>query len=416
MKIAIIGSGIAGLTAAHVLNREHEITVFEADERIGGHTATKDVELEGQRYAVDTGFIVFNDRSYPNFIKLMDQLDVASQPTEMSFSVSCAETGLEYSGSNLNSLFAQRKNIVSPYFLRLVKDILRFNREAQRDLDSNRLAVDMTLGEYLQQNGYSDGFMRHYLIPMTAAIWSASTPVVMGFPLVFFVRFFKNHGLLSINDRPQWRTIIGGSRRYLDPLTQTFSDRIRTGCPVHSVRRNATGAQVHSERFGTEQFDQVVFATHSDQALALLADPTPAESEVLEAVPYQVNDVVLHTDERLLPRLRSTWSSWNYLLDSYQQEHAVLSYNMNILQQIEAPVTFCVTLNKTDAIAADKILGRYQYSHPVFSTRSFAAQQKLQEINGSGGVWFCGAWCRNGFHEDGVTSALAVTEKLGMSL
>jgi predicted NAD/FAD-binding protein len=416
MKIAIIGSGISGLTAAYVLSRQHDVTVFEAEQRIGGHTATIDLELQGQRYAVDTGFIVFNDRSYPNFIKLMEQLDVPSQPTEMSFSVSCAQTGLEYSGSNLNTLFAQRKNIVSPYFLRLVKDILRFNKEAQRDLDSGTLAVDMTLGEYLQGNGYSEGFKRHYLIPMTAAIWSASTSVVMGFPLVFFVRFFKNHGLLSVNDRPQWRTIIGGSREYLGPLTRTFSDRIRTGCAVSAVCRNDTGVRVTSEGFGEELFDQVVFATHSDQALALLQDAAPPEREVLQAVPYQMNDVVLHTDERLLPRLKKTWSSWNYLLDSYQQDRAVLSYNMNILQHIEAPVTFCVTLNKTGAIAADKILGRYQYSHPVFSTQSFAAQQRLQAINGSGGVWFCGAWCANGFHEDGVASALAVTEKLGLGL
>ncbi len=416
MKIAIIGSGISGLTAAYVLSRQHDITVFEAESRIGGHTATIDVNLRGQQYAVDTGFIVFNDRSYPNFIKLMGQLGVPSQPSEMSFSVSCAQTGLEYSGSNLNTLFAQRRNIVSPYFLRLVKDILRFNKQAQRDLDTGALAADMTLGEYLQRNNYSEGFKRHYLIPMTAAIWSASTDVVMGFPLVFFVRFFKNHGLLSVNDRPQWRTIIGGSSQYLEPLTRKFRQHIRLNCPVVSVSRNASGVRVVSQSHGEEQFDQVVFATHSDQALALLENPTDPEREVLEALPYQLNDVILHTDEAMLPRLKSTWSSWNYLLDGYQQERAVLSYNMNILQHIEAPVTFCVTLNKTEAIDPDKILGRYQYSHPVFSIESFAAQHRLQEINGSGGVWFCGAWCRNGFHEDGVTSALAVTEKLGLEL
>jgi predicted NAD/FAD-binding protein len=416
MKIAIIGSGISGLTAAYVLNRQHDVTVFEAESRIGGHTATIDVRLQGQQYAVDTGFIVFNDRSYPNFIKLMEQLGVPSQPSEMSFSVSCAQTGLEYSGSNLNTLFAQRGNIVSPYFLRLVKDILRFNKQAQRDLDSGALADDMTLGEYLQRNHYSEGFKRHYLIPMTAAIWSASTDVVMGFPLVFFVRFFKNHGLLSVNDRPQWRTIVGGSSQYLEPLTRDFAQRIRLNCPVVSVSRNESGVRVVSPSYGEEQFDQVLFATHSDQALALLENPTGPERDVLEAVPYQLNDVILHTDEAMLPRLKSTWSSWNYLLDGYQQERAVLSYNMNILQHIEAPVTFCVTLNKTEAIDPDKILGRYQYSHPVFSIESFAAQQRLQEINGSGGVWFCGAWCRNGFHEDGVASALAITEKLGLEL
>lgn len=416
MKIAIIGSGISGLTAAYVLNRQHDITVFEASQRIGGHTATVDVNVQGQHYAVDTGFIVFNDRSYPNFIKLMEQLKVESQPSEMSFSVSCAQTGLEYSGSNLNTLFAQRSNIASPYFLRLVKDILRFNKQAQRDLDRGVLAADMSLGEYLQRNNYSEGFKRHYLIPMTAAIWSASTDVVMGFPLVFFVRFFKNHGLLSVNDRPQWRTIVGGSREYLEPLTREFSQHIRLECPVLSVSRKQHGVVVNTGQYGEEHYDQVVFATHSDQALALLDKASAAEHEVLEALPYQLNDVILHTDETMLPKLKSTWSSWNYLLDSYQQERAVLSYNMNILQHIEAPVTFCVTLNKTEAIDPGKILGRYQYSHPVFSIESFAAQQRLQDINGSGGVWFCGAWCRNGFHEDGVASALAVTEKLGLGL
>lgn len=416
MKIAIIGTGISGLTAAYVLQREHEITVFEAADRLGGHTATIDVKVQGQEYAVDTGFIVYNDRSYPNFIKLMQQLDVLSQPTEMSFSVSCAQSGLEYSGSNLNTLFAQRSNLVSPYFLRMVRDIMRFNKQSQLDLERGSLSPDMTLGEYLDSNGYGEGFKRHYLVPMTAAIWSAGTDAVMAFPLVFFVQFFKNHGLLSIKDRPQWRSIVGGSRQYIEPLTRRFADRIRLSCAVTSVSRTAQGVIVSSEQYGAEVFDQVVMATHSDQALQLLDAPEPAETQILEAIAYQGNDVVLHTDESMLPRSSRTWSSWNYLLDSYQQDQAVLTYNMNILQRLEAPVTFCVTLNNTRAIDASKILGQYNYSHPVFTVAGTAAQEHLQAINGTGGVWFCGAWCRNGFHEDGVASALAVTEKLGLTL
>jgi predicted NAD/FAD-binding protein len=416
MKIAIIGTGISGLTAAYLLQRKHEITVFEAADRLGGHTATIDVKVQGQHYAVDTGFIVYNDRSYPNFIKLMQQLDVLSQPTEMSFSVSCAQRGLEYSGSNLNTLFAQRSNLVSPYFLRMVRDIMRFNKQSQLDLERGDLTPDMTLGEYLDSNGYSEGFKRHYLVPMTAAIWSSGTAAVMAFPLVFFVQFFKNHGLLSIKDRPQWRSIVGGSRQYIEPLTRSFVDRIRLSCAVTSVSRSAQGVIVRSEQYGEEVFDQVVMATHSDQALKLLQATEPSETEILEAIAYQDNDVVLHTDESILPRSRRTWSSWNYLLDNYQQDQAVLTYNMNILQRIEAPVTFCVTLNNTRAIDATKILGQYNYSHPVFTVDGIAAQERLRSINGSGGIWFCGAWCRNGFHEDGVASALAVTEKLGLTL
>lgn len=416
MKIAIIGTGISGLTAAYLLQREHEITVFEAADRLGGHTATMDVDVQGQKYAVDTGFIVYNDRSYPNFIKLMQQLEVESQPTEMSFSVSCAQRGLEYSGSNLNTLFAQRSNLVSPYFLRMVRDIMRFNKQSQIDLERGDLSPEMTLGEYLDNNGYGEGFKRHYLVPMTAAIWSAGTDAVMAFPLVFFIRFFKNHGLLSIKDRPQWRSIVGGSRQYIEPLTRSFADRIRLSCAVTSVSRTTQSVVVRSEQHGAEVFDQVVMATHSDQALQLLDCPEPAETQILEAIAYQGNDVVLHTDESILPRSSRTWSSWNYLLDSYQQDQAVLTYNMNILQRLEAPVTFCVTLNNTRAIDTSKILGQYNYSHPVFSVAGIAAQERLQKINGTGGVWFCGAWCRNGFHEDGVSSALAVTEKLGLTL
>ena len=416
MKIAIIGSGISGLTAAYVLSRRHEITVFEKADRIGGHTATVDVTLpDGERQSIDTGFIVYNDWTYPNFINLLGQLGIKGKPTEMSFSVHCDRSGLEYSGSNLNTLFCQRKNLLRPSFWRMVQDILRFNREAILDLESGRLAPDMTLGSYLEENNYGIEFCRDYLVPMGAAIWSASTQVMLEFPLVFFVRFFKNHGLLSVSNRPQWYVIPGGSRAYLAPLTHSFQDRIRTRVRITSVRREEQRVLITSE-YGQESFDQVIFACHSDEALELLADAWAIEKQILGAIPYHMNDVVLHTDTNLLPQKRLAWSSWNYHLTAEQQPHAVLTYNMNILQGLASRHTFCVTLNHSAAIDPTKILGRFSYSHPVFTLEGAAAQQRWQDINGIRRTWFCGAYWRNGFHEDGVVSALQVCNALGESL
>lgn len=416
MKIAIIGSGISGLTTAYVLGRRHDITVFEKADRIGGHTATVDVRLpDGEQQAIDTGFIVYNDWTYPNFIRLLSQLGITGKPTEMSFSVHCDRSGLEYSGSNLNTLFCQRKNLLRPAFWRMVRDILRFNRESIIDLESGRLPPDMTLGAYLDQNKYSTEFRRDYLVPMGAAIWSASTRTMLEFPLVFFVRFFKNHGLLSVSNRPQWYVIPGGSRSYLEPLTRHYAHCIRTGSQIRSVQRNEDSVIITSER-GAEHFDQVIFACHSDEALALIADLSTAEQSILGALPYQVNDVVLHTDTRLLPEKRLAWSSWNYHLTSDEQAHAVLTYDMNILQGLKSNHTFCVTLNHTAAIDPAKILGRYAYSHPVFTLDGIKAQERWAEINGVNRSWFCGAYWRNGFHEDGVVSALRVCEALGETL
>lgn len=414
MKVAIIGAGISGLTAAYLLNRQCEVQVFEQAETVGGHTATVDVELAGRHYAIDTGFIVFNDWTYPNFIRLMDELGVASRPTEMSFSVSCEGTGLEYGGSDFNALFAQRKNLFNPAHWSMLKDILRFNREALADLQQGRLRSGMTLGEYLASRHYGKPFIHHYLVPMGSAIWSASTAVMLDFPLQFFVRFFKNHGLLSVNNRPQWRVIEGGSSQYLAPLTASFKDRIRTRSPIIAVTRNPQSVTLTLQDGSTEQFDQVVMACHSDQALQMLADPSSAESELLAAIPYQDNDVVLHTDASLLPANRRAWSSWNYWLRSAEQSQAVLTYNMNILQGISAPETFCVTLNATDAIRPECILGRYRYSHPVFSLQSDSAVAQWQSINGVNRTWYCGAWWANGFHEDGVASGARVARALGV--
>ncbi len=411
MRIAVIGSGISGLSCAHYLSSEHEVSVFEAGEHIGGHTATVDVKLGTRRYAIDTGFIVFNDWTYPKFIALMDSLGVSSKPTSMGFSVRDEATGLEYSGTNLNTLFAQRRNLLSWSFMIMVRDIMRFNRQSVADLDAGNVSDTQTLGDYLRSNAYSEGFKRQYLTAMGSAIWSADCATILDFPLSFFLRFFRNHGLLSVNDRPQWRVIEGGSREYLRPLCQRFEQRIFTGCPVRRLHRQPTQVLLEMADGRQLPFDQVVLATHSNQALALLDEPSPAERDILGALPYRANDVVLHTDTRLLPRNRKTWSSWNYSLGT-GQERAVVTYNMNILQGIEAPETFCVTLNNTAAINPVKILGRFSYDHPVFSVAGIAAQQRWQEINGQRNTWYCGAYWHNGFHEDGVVSALRVANAI----
>jgi predicted NAD/FAD-binding protein len=410
MKIAIVGSGISGLACAYYLHRDHQVSVFEANPRIGGHTATVDVEVGGNHYAIDTGFIVYNDWTYPNFIALMDELGVENQPTRMSFSVSDRLSGLEYAGSSLDTLFAQRGNLTSLRFWGMLRDIVRFNKKALADLEAGRIDAEITLGQYLKDNGYGKSFTDQYLVPMGSAIWSADTDVMQGFPLQFFVRFFHNHGLLNIRNRPQWRVIKGGSRNYLGPLTEGFRQNIHSGRPVAGVQRQADGVLLTFPDGRNEHFDQVVLACHSDQALALLRDPTQAEQSVLGAMKYQDNEVILHTDIRLLPHNRKTWSAWNYLLTAREQR-AVLTYNMNILQGLSAPETFCVTLNHTAAINPHKILGRFNYAHPVFTTEGIAAQRRWSEVNTSP-TWFCGAYWHNGFHEDGVLSALRVADAI----
>lgn len=383
MRIAIIGTGIAGLTAAHLLHEKYDIQVFEKNSNIGGHTATVDVEVAGHSYAIDTGFIVFNDRTYPLFRALMRNIGVAWQDTEMSFSVKNPVTGLEYNGHNLNSLFAQRRNLFKPAFYKFLADIVRFNREAKRAFESSRknneYVDEVSLGEFVTSLGLSDMFRHNYLYPMCAAIWSASLKEVAAFPLGFFLRFFMNHGLLNVKDRPQWAVIKGGSRSYLAPLTAAYSDRIHTNAKIEGVYRNEEGVVLRFAEGRQEQFDHVVFACHSDEALALLDDPTAAEQEVLGGIPYQANEVVLHTDIKQLPKRRKAWASWNYLLPSSRDEQtkpASLTYNMNILQGLPrkqgSTVTpdFCVTLNNTHAIEEQKILRSFTYYHPVYSIPS----------------------------------------------
>lgn len=413
-RVAIVGSGIAGLTAAYLLHRRHDITLYEADGRIGGHTHTVDVSVQGRPYAIDTGFIVCNDWTYPNFLRLLAQVGVQLQPSEMGFSVHCERTGLEWAGGSLDEVFAQRRNLASPRFWRMLLEIVRFNKAAVRLADSRE--GDVTLGEYLERHGYSPMFRDYYIVAMGAAIWSSSAADMLAFPARFFATFFRNHGLLNLVHRPQWRVIRGGSSEYLGPLTRGFSDRIRLATPVRAVRRAPDGVEIRTDA-GTERFDQVVLACHSDQALALLgADATPAECEVLGAIPYLGNDVVLHTDVRLLPVNRKTWSSWNYHLAAAPGARVQLTYNMNILQGLQAPETFCVTLNQTARIDPSRILGRWRYQHPVYTLDGMRARARRDEISGRNRTYFCGAYWHNGFHEDGVVSALAVAAHFGEAL
>jgi predicted NAD/FAD-binding protein len=412
-KIAVIGSGISGLLSAYLLARRHDVSVYEAASVIGGHTATKTVTVAGEDFAVDTGFIVFNNRTYPNFIKLLEQLNVPYQPTDMGFSVCCRATQFEYSGTSINGVFAQRKNIFSIAHWRMLNEIVRFNKACTQLYQADTIPAGVTLGDYLQAQGYSERFRRFYILPMVSAIWSSGLETAAAMPLVFFVRFFHNHGLLTITQQPQWYTIKGGSHQYLAPLTQSYNDKIYTDCAISAVRRTDEGVVLTSARFGDQLFDEVIFACHSDQALKLLADPSAAEYDILSAIPYKENDVVLHSDTRFLPASTRAWASWNYLLLDHTEDSTALTYNMNILQRLKAPVTFCVSVNAGEGIDTQKIYGCYRYSHPMFTLGSIAAQARWSEISGVNRTHFCGAYWRNGFHEDGVVSAIRVAQSLG---
>ena len=403
MKIAVIGAGIAGNVAAHRLHREHDVTVYEAADYAGGHTQTHSVEQGGRRYEVDTGFIVYNDRTYPKFAALLAELGVASQASSMSFSVRCDATGLEYNGSTLDSLFAQRRNLLRPSFLGMVRDILRFNRDAVRLVAGD--GGDMTLGELLERGRYGRAFVEQYVVPMGAAIWSTDPSAMLDFPACFFVRFLDNHGMLRVNDRPVWRTVRGGSARYVERLMAPLQDRVRLDTPVEWIRRPVGSVLIKARGHEPERYDAAFVACHSDQALALLADASPTECAVLGATRYQRNDAVLHTDTRLLPRRRRAWAAWNYHVRA-GGEGVALTYNMNILQRLDAPEPFLVTLNRTDAIDPARIVKRLVYHHPLFTREGVAAQARHAEVNRGRRTYYCGAYWRNGFHEDGVASAL----------
>ncbi len=414
MKIAVIGTGISGMLAARLLARDNDLHVFEANNYVGGHTNTVSFEAFGSRYSVDTGFMVFNDRTYPNFIRMLRLLDVPGRWSDMSFSVRCIKSGLEYQGSSLNGLFAQRRNLFRPSFHRMLVDILRFNRSAPELLREDDESLEM--GEYLARGRYSRQFIDHYLVPMGAAIWSARPDRFLQFPACFLVRFFDNHGLLSVRNHPRWQTVAGGAVRYVQALTKPYAGKIRLNCPVVSIARQQDRLMVKTQDGDAERFDCAVLAAHADQSLAMLSDADAAEREVLSALPYQRNETTLHTDSSLLPRCRRAWASWNYHIPREDGRPVVLTYNLNRLQGHRSPDPICVTLNASQSLDEDKIIRRIEYHHPTYSRAAVEAQKRYAEINGRNRTYFCGAYWGYGFHEDGVKSALAVGERFGRRL
>jgi len=407
MRVAIVGSGIAGNVVAYSLRDEFDITVFEAANYIGGHTNTVDVKEDGRQLSIDTGFIVFNNRTYPNFIQILDDIGQQSQKSEMSFSVQAGHAGFEYCGSSLNAMFAQRKNLLRPSFYRMIGDILHFNKSSAANIQN--LDKSETLGAYIRKNGYGKAFVNNYLVPMTAAIWSAQPAAVMRMPIHFLVQFFANHGLLQIKDRPQWRVIKGGSREYVAKIVAGHRDRIRLNTAVQTIRRTDSGIEIQSASGGSEHFDYVFVACHSDQALAMLDKPTSAESEILGAIKYQPNEAILHTDVSLMPKSRRAWAAWNYHIPEKSAGHVAVSYNMNILQRLHAKEQYIVTLNSEQRIDPEKVLHKVQYEHPIFSRESFSVQRRQAEIN-CDRTFYCGAYWKSGFHEDGVVSAMNAIE------
>jgi predicted NAD/FAD-binding protein len=409
LSVAVIGSGVAGLTVAAGLHPSHRITVYEATDWVGGHTHTVDVDDGGVQVAIDTGFIVCNDWTYPNFLALLARLGVATQPSNMSFSLQHEVTGLEYNGTSLDTLFAQRRNLLSPSFLRMIADILRFNREAPRLLAAGDERT--TLGDWLSAERYGAPFIEQYVVPMGRSIWSAGERALLGFPARFFIDFFLRHGFLSVNNRPQWRAVRGGSREYVRALTAPFRDRIRLSTPVESVRRLPDEVVVRTCRGELERHDAVVFACHADTALALLADPSAVEQEILASFPYEPNEVLLHTDDRLLPRVPRARAAWNYHVRAGADAGCAITYDMNVLQSLQTRRRYLVSLNLGDRIDPALALARFEYSHPVYTPAGVAAQRRHGEISGVRRSFYCGAYWRHGFHEDGVVSGLAALDQ-----
>ena len=413
MKIAVVGSGVSGLVAAHLLSPRHDVVLFEADSRVGGHVHTVDVPDGVETTAVDTGFIVFNRRTYPNFVRLLERLGVAAQESDMSFGVRSEKRDLEYSGSGLLGLYAQPGNVLSPRFHRMVSDIFRFFREARELV---REGPEVELLPWLEARGYSEAFIEDHLLPMVGAVWSSSREGVKGFPARFLARFFENHGFLQANDRPPWLTVRGGSRTYVKAILHGFRGEVRTSCPVGSIRRELREVVIRSPGGSAERFDHVILACHADQALRLLEDPSPVEVELLSAFPYRSNDVLLHEDDAVMPRRKRAWASWNYHLDDGDHPGASVTYWMNRLQGLPGSRRYFVTLNRTAAVRPERILRRLEYAHPVFTTAGVAAQARHPELLGHRRTSYCGAYWRNGFHEDGVVSALAACRGFEVTL
>ena len=414
MKIAVVGAGISGLVAAHHLHPEHDITVYEANDYVGGHTSTHRVDLADETHWVDTGFIVYNDRNYPNFEPLLAELGVETQKSRMSFSVSDQDGGLEYSGASPNGLFADRGNLVRPSFLRMVRDLVRFNRQAPALVGLN--GSGPSLGAYLDEGGYSREFIDHLIVPQASAVWSADPTQMWSFPASLLAEFFANHGMFGLTGRPLWRTVVGGSHRYVEKITEPLGERLRLSTPVRGVERFEDRVEVTPSGGEPEAFDEVVLATHSDQALDMLADPSQAEVEVLGAIPYQPNEAVLHTDRSLLPKRRRAWASWNYHLLDEPVAQTTVTYHMNNLQSLRSDTQICVTLNRSEQIDPDKVVRKIQYAHPVYTREGMAAHGRWDEVSGVNRTHYCGAWWGYGFHEDGVNSALKVCKRFDRSL
>lgn len=407
----MVGAGVSGLVAAYLLQREHQVTVFEAAAEAGGHVHTVPVATEHGTYAVDTGFIVFNDVNYPNFRRLLRRLGVGEQRSSMTFSVSCRVDDFEYASGSANQLFAKRSHLVRPQFYRMLYDKVRWHREARRLLE--RLDEGPTIGEFLDSRRYSRTFVDRLMVPQVAAVWSSPCQQARSFPAKYLAEFLNNHQMLRVRNLPTWSTIPGGSARYVDALTGSFAEPVRTSTPIRTITRGPDGVELIPHHGEPEQFDHVVVATHSDQALRLLADPSPRERELLSAFEYQPNDIALHTDQTLLPRRRRAWAAWNYHIVEGERGGSTVTYHMNRLQAIDSPTQFCVTLNHLEGIDEAQIVQRLTWQHPVYTHRSVAAQERHESLIGPNRTSFAGAYWGYGFHEDGVESAMRVARPLG---
>ncbi len=412
-KIAIVGSGISSLTSAYILSQEHDVYLFEKNDYIGGHTHTHKIKENNKSLNIDSGFIVYNENTYPNFINLINKLNVKSQHTQMGFSVKSNLNDFEYSGNSLNAFFAQRKNIFKPSFIKMMCDILRFNKLSLKQLNS--LNENLSLKDFLYTHSFSTSFIEKYIIPIGAAIWSTSPRSMLDMPASFFIRFFKNHGLLQITNRPQWWVIKNGSKQYVKEIIKPFEKNIRLNAEINMIERSDNGVKINYKD-GQEEFDSIVIGTHSDQALKLIKNPTSEEVNILSAIKYQKNIALIHTDKTILPKRKLAWSSWNYLINKDKDELVTLTYNMNILQSLKSTKTYCVTINNTQDLDKDKIIKEIVYHHPLYTKKSVQAQSKKSSICGKNNTYFCGAYWGYGFHEDGVNSALDVCKKFGLSL
>jgi len=418
MKIGVIGGGVAGIVSAYLLQQKHQVTLLEKNDYLGGHTNTIEIkDGPDAGLGVDTGFIVLNDATYPLFQKFLARLGVATRDAEMSFGFQCRQSGLVYAGNTLNGLFAQRRNLLNPRFYRFLLEIGRFSKQARKDLAVGTIPP-ITLGEYLQRGNFSRFMVDNYLLPMAAAIWSTPTLRAADFPAEAFLRFFKNHGLLSLFNRPQWKTVMGGSFSYVKAFQQTFSGDIRLNAGVDKVLRKNHGVEVQFDDGHMEIFDRVIIATHADQALQLLGDPSPEEQHLLAPWEYQLNHTVLHTDASLLPEQRSAWSAWNFTRESSDRDNnpVYVSYYMNLLQGFEAKQHYCVTLNRQHKFHPDTLVAEFDYHHPQYSFASLTTQAELPTLNGRNNSWFCGSYFGYGFHEDAVRSAVAVGHDFGVEL